>query len=203
MLRRALTGFSHINRFWHQAEQQTVAKLGPGDYYVTRDDEMLSTVLGSCISVCIYDIENEVGGMNHFMLPVSKNKKLNLLEDTFRFGDQAMEVLINSVCKHGGVKQNLMFKAFGGGQMLQNMSPIGDSNIRFLHQFMRLEQFELASSDLGGPFPRLVRFYPRTGRVIVKKLQQLASKQIAQEEINYFERVEQLRTSSDQSELFE
>ncbi len=203
MLHKALAGFSHINRFWHQAEQNTVAKLGPGDYYVTRENEVLSTVLGSCISVCIYDVENKVGGMNHFMLPISKNKRLNLLEDTFRFGDQAMEVLINSVCKHGGVKQNLVFKAFGGGQMLQNMSAIGDSNIRFLLQFMDLESFQLASSDLGGPCPRLVKFYPMSGRVIVKKLQQLANKQIAQEEISYFERVEKLRISSDESELFE
>ena len=64
-----LPGFTHISRYWDASHQLTRAAIRPGEYYVTRNEEIISTVLGSCVSACIRDVRTGVGGMNHFMLP--------------------------------------------------------------------------------------------------------------------------------------
>jgi len=197
----ALAGFVGTPRYWSPTDNKTIAKIGPGEYYVTRSDEILGSVLGSCIAVCIYDIKNGVGGMNHFMLPMSKDK--NVWSDTYRFGDRAMEVLIDAICINGGDRQNLQYKAFGGGQMLKNMTPIGDSNIKFLHQFMEQKHISIVSADLGGANPRLLKFYPKTGRAFVKKLQEISTHQVIDEEIAYFNRIEQGKGPPEPRRLFE
>lgn len=70
-----ITGFEAINRYWDQENQIIAAKLMPGDYYVTNQDEMLTTVLGSCVAACIRDVVTGVGGMNHFMLPETSESR--------------------------------------------------------------------------------------------------------------------------------
>lgn len=201
MIEPALAGFVGTPRYWSPTDNKTIAKIGPGEYYVTRSDEILGSVLGSCIAVCIYDIKNGVGGMNHFMLPMSKDK--NVWSDTYRFGDRAMEVLIDAICINGGDRQHLQYKAFGGGQMLKNMTPIGDSNIKFLHQFMEQKDISIVSADLGGANPRLLKFYPKTGRAFVKKLQEISTHQVIDEEIAYFNRIEQGKAPPEPRRLFE
>lgn len=71
-LPRVLPGFEHINRYWDSVHQAAAAKLLPGEYYVTVEDEIIVTVLGSCVSACIRDPIRGIGGMNHFMLPISQ-----------------------------------------------------------------------------------------------------------------------------------
>lgn len=203
MIEKALAGFVGTPRYWSPTDNKTMAKIGPGEYYVTRADEILGSVLGSCIAVCVYDIKNGVGGMNHFMLPKSKDSDQHLWRDTYRFGDQAMEVLIKAICLNGGERQHLQYKAFGGGQMLKNMSPIGDSNIKFLHQFMEQKQISVVNADLGGANPRLLKFFPKTGRAFVKKLQEISTHQVIDEEMAYFQRLKQGKCPDKPSRLFE
>ena len=64
-----LSGFDHVKRAWNLKLESWVARILPGEYYVTRSSEGISTTLGSCISACIRDRVQGIGGMNHFMLP--------------------------------------------------------------------------------------------------------------------------------------
>lgn len=180
-------GFDHVNRYWDRQHSVFAAKILPGEYYVTKEDEMITTVLGSCISVCVYDPVLCIGGMNHFMLPSSKNNAngMDLLSDSFRYGDVAMERLVNDIMHNGGDKSRLVFKAFGGGQIIRHMTAIGQRNITFLHKFMTMEGYKLKASDLGGPHPRKVIFYPQNGTVKLKRLQHMHNDTILARENKY------------------
>ncbi len=178
-------GFDHINRYWDRQHARFAAKILPGEYYVTKEQEIITTVLGSCISVCIYDPVLRIGGMNHFMLPSSNNNNMDLLSESFRYGDVAMERLVNDILRNGGDKDRLVFKAFGGGQIIRHMTAIGQRNISFLHKFMTMEGFKLKASDLGGPHPRKVLFFPQDGTVKLKRLQHMHNNTIVARENKY------------------
>ena len=118
-----LPGFDHVNRFFDKNTGMPTAKILPGEYYVTRNDEVIGTVLGSCISACIRDTVCGVGGMNHFMLPThnSAGKMAgigNKISDAARYGNFAMEHLINDILKLGGNRNNLEVKLFGGASVI-------------------------------------------------------------------------------------
>ncbi len=186
LVRPCISGFEHINRYQDKHSNLIAAKLLPGEYYVTRSDEMITTVLGSCVSVCIYDPLTKVGGMNHFMLPQNnKNQDMGVLSESFRYGDVAMERLINDLLKIGAAKERMLFKAFGGGQIIRHMTAIGDQNVKFLQRFMQMEGYKLSASDFGGPWPRKINFFPQTGKVMLRKLQELHNDTIINRESRY------------------
>ena len=131
-----------------------------GEYRVsTSPSVMFTTVLGSCISACLYDSESGVGGMNHFLLPSTS------VEDAknARYGVHAMELLINGVLKKGAIRSQLRAKVFGGAKMSVNLSDIGLSNADFIQRFLRDEGISCVSSSVGGTSARRVRFHPVTG----------------------------------------
>jgi len=150
-------------------------KILPGEYYVTtRTDEMLVTVLGSCVAACIRNPHNGAGGMNHFMLPVDSSEAdaWNITNPTMRYGNHAMEVLINEILKTGCSRDDLEIKLFGGANVLpkgQNRSldytTVGDRNCEFVRRYLQNEGLKVAASDLGGDLPRRIHFYPETGKV--------------------------------------
>ena len=181
-----LPGFEHIGRFWDNAHALWAARLLPGEFYVTRNDEMITTVLGSCISACVRDPSTGVGGMNHFMLPVatSGDSAWNKLGLETRFGVAAMEQTINEVLKLGARREDLEFKLFGGGKIIEAMdtNDVGNRNIEFVRLFMIREGFKAAASDLGGPWPRKVNFFPKTGRVMIKRLRGMETRLVAERE---------------------
>lgn len=178
-----LPGFEHIHRYVDRSNKFIAAKILPGEYYVTKEKEVITTVLGSCISVCVFDPKLCIGGMNHFMLPSGSN--LDLLSESFRYGDVAMERLVNDILRNGGDKDRLIFKAFGGGQIIKNMTSIGQRNITFLHKFMTMEGYRLSASDLGGPYPRKIMFFPLEGKVKVKRLEHMHNDTIVARENRY------------------
>lgn len=200
----ALPGFEHINRYWDMRHEKCAAKILPGEFYVTRHDEIIVTVLGSCVSACIRDPVAGIGGMNHFMLPVTAqlaaeaNGSLGL---STRYGNYAMEHLINEILKNGGSRHNLEVKIFGGGKILAQMTDIGDKNVKFVLAFIRTEGLKLLSEDLGDIYPRKVHYYPRTGKVKVKKLRSLHNDTISAREKAYMKQIEIEQTQSD-IELF-
>ncbi|NVK24907.1 MAG: chemoreceptor glutamine deamidase CheD [Gammaproteobacteria bacterium] len=193
----AFPEFSHIKRYVDKQRNIIVAKILPGEFYVTKQDEAISTVLGSCISACIWDEKMGIGGMNHFMLPI-KGDSFGV-EDwqhdnsyTCRYGLWAMEYLINEILKYGGYRQNLKVKLFGGGKVLANMtSDVGDKNIVFAQEYIENEGLEIVSSDVGGTWPRKVLFYPTTGRALVKKLHTTHNDTIQRRESQYLDKLEQ------------
>lgn len=175
--------FLHIKKYYDRVNNCQTAKILPGEYYVTDKEEMITTVLGSCVSACIYDLNNGLGGMNHFMLP--GNDAANDADGSTRYGLFAMESLVNEILKRGSFKRDLRAKLFGGGQIIENMSDVGQKNIRFAKKFLVSEGISLESHDLGLIFPRKVNFFPLSGRVMVKRLQSLHNNTIEQREKQY------------------
>jgi len=186
----ALPGFGHINRFWEPQAECFAAKILPGQYYVSSNEEMIVTVLGSCVSACIRDRIFGIGGMNHFMLPNEGTGQVmqarNLANDeSARYGVFAMELLINEILKNGGQRQNLEVKITGGGRMLANMSDIGRRNIDFVRKFLATEELEVVAEDLGDIYPRKVCYFPVTGKLRVKRLRTMHNDTITLREEAY------------------
>lgn len=202
---RCLPGFEHINRYWDKVHDIDAAKILPGEFYVTREDELVSTVLGSCVSACIRDTQLGVGGMNHFMLPADKAAVDNSVDsDSARYGNHAMEMLINSILKAGGLKKNLEMKIFGGGRVLAGMTSIdvGQMNIEFIRHYAEIEKLTVVTEDLGDIYPRKVLYFPQTGRVLMKKLRKVHNDTLAKREKVYQEQLSHETVAADDIELF-
>lgn len=202
----SVAGFNNIKRYWDDANNIIAAKLLPGEYYVTLEDEMITTVLGSCISACIRDKVLGIGGMNHFMLPETTKERLNegresVVGNSTRYGNYAMEHLINTILANGGKRKNLEVKVFGGGKILPTMGDVGLKNISFVLEYIDTEGLALLSQDLGDIYPRKVNFYPKTGRVRMKKIQDIHTDSIAQRETQYRRTIKDMPVESE-IELF-
>lgn len=187
----SIAGFEHVNRYWDREHEVVAAKILPGEYYVTHENELITTVLGSCISACIRDKESGIGGMNHFMLPETSPDKLkrgseSVVGNATRYGNYAMEHLINSILSNGGKRKNLEVKVFGGGKIIPTLTDVGTKNIDFVLDYIDQEGLKLLSQDLGDIYPRKVIYFPSTGKVGMKKIQDLHNDTIAQRERQYF-----------------
>ncbi|MGH8785832.1 MAG: chemoreceptor glutamine deamidase CheD [Cupriavidus necator] len=147
-------------------------KLLPNEYYVTREDVVLTTVLGSCVAACIRDESAGVGGMNHFMLPDDDGSADRMLSASMRYGSYALEVLINELLKMGARRERLEAKVFGGGAVLANMTTlnIGDRNADFVLRYLKTEEIRVAAQDLRGPHARRVSYFPVGGLALVRRL---------------------------------
>ena len=192
---RILPGFENINRFWCRQTNKEMVKILPGEFYVTTSDEVIATVLGSCISVCIRDVKLGIGGMNHFMLPENNKKqddtwKYNEVDKAARYGSDAMEQLVNEILKNGGSKKRFEVKITGGGRIMAKMNDIGSKNIAFIKQYLNTEGYTISSEDVGEVFPRKVRYFPRTGKLQVKKLRSLHNDTIITRETDYKKNIE-------------
>ncbi len=185
-----LPGFGHITRIWDSKENLYASKILPGEYYVTCEDEIITTVLGSCVSACVRDPATGVGGMNHFMLPGDKTKRLDQWagQDSLatRYGIAAMETLVNDLLKQGALKERLELKLFGGGKVLaMDINDVGNRNIQFVREFIKTEGLVAVAEDLGGTHPRKVNYFPKTGKVMVRRLRALQNRAIADREKKY------------------
>ena len=182
-----LPGFEQIQRFWEPDTQRWTVKILPGEYYVTRSDEAITTVLGSCVSACIRDPVMRVGGMNHFMLPEDKREGTVPVGLGTRYGSNAMESLINDVLKLGGLRERLEIKIFGGGRVLAHMTDIGARNIDFVRDYLSTEGLHTNAQDVGGEQPRKVIYYPTEGRVRVRKLRPIENRGVSDREKTYLD----------------
>lgn len=174
------------NFYFDQRLSAEAVKLLPGEYFVTTRDMVLSTVLGSCVSACIYDSQNGVGGMNHFMLPRGEDSQ-GLQVECARFGDYAMDILIRELLKSGAGKGNLVAKVFGGGNVQRAMvsSAIGSQNANFVKKYLAERGIPILAADLEGDHPRKLHFFPGSGRVLQKKLYVSRNDTIIEREQNY------------------
>ncbi|HWZ48410.1 MAG TPA: chemoreceptor glutamine deamidase CheD [Herbaspirillum sp.] len=168
------------------------AKILPGEYFFTHKDMMIVTVLGSCVSACIRDRVSGIGGMNHFMLPDGGGENDSPVSASMRYGSYAMEVLINDVLKAGARRENLEAKVFGGGNVLRGFIAInvGERNAQFVRNFLKAENIRVVAEDLNDIFPRKVYFFPRTGKVLVKKLKQMNNNTVVNREQDYAVRLQ-------------
>jgi chemotaxis protein CheD len=180
-------------------------KLLPGEYYATNEDTLIVTTLGSCVSACIRDPLMGVGGMNHFMLPEAGGAKDGgLLGHSARYGTYAMEVLINHLMKLGGRRAHLEAKVFGGGNVLAGMTltNVGERNAVFVQEFLQSEGIRIVAKDLIDVYPRKVYYFPKTGKVMVRKLRNLHNHTILERETDYRSILKQSSSQGGEVELF-
>lgn len=147
--------------------QYDAVKVLPGEYFVANEDIMVMTVLGSCISACIWDGRVRAGGMNHFMLPDGDSA------DGFgRYGSYAMELLINQMLKLGARRESMQAKVFGGAQVMAGFTSmnVGERNTKFVLEYLATERIPVVSQDVLDIHPRKVCFFPVTGKALVKRL---------------------------------
>lgn len=163
---------------------RNAVKVLPGEFFVAGEDVVLSTVLGSCVSACLWDRAAGVGGMNHFMLPGSDSNSADPIGLAGRYGVFAMEQLINELIKRGGRKASFEAKLFGGGQVMKNFTTmnVGERNAKFVLEFLKTEGVRVASQDLLDVYPRRVAFFPATGRALCRKLAQADATLVAEEQ---------------------
>ncbi|MCU0924848.1 MAG: chemoreceptor glutamine deamidase CheD [Hydrogenophaga sp.] len=141
-------------------------KILPGEYYVTTEDMVIMTVLGSCIAACIWDPKVRVGGMNHFMLPDGGG------DTSGRYGSYAMELLINEMMKLGARREFMQAKVFGGGQVMHTFTTmnVGERNTQFVLDYLQTERIAVISKDVLDIHPRKVCYFPATGKAMCKRL---------------------------------
>ncbi|AVY93257.1 MULTISPECIES: chemoreceptor glutamine deamidase CheD [Microvirgula] len=171
--------------------QLEAAKVLPGEFIATNRDMLLVTVLGSCVSVCLRDPVAGVAGLNHFSLPdgVSDQDALTNLPE--RYGQHAMEVLIDEMVRLGGDRRRFEAKVFGGGSVLRGMlkSNIGERNVDFVRRFLAEESVPVLAEDLLDCYPRKVYYFTLSGRVLVKKIKDVHNRTIYERECAYRDRL--------------
>lgn len=162
-------------------------KLLPGQYFVTTQNKMLVTVLGSCVAACLFDPASGIGGMNHFMLP-SVNKTAEEFDKmqgmAAKYGVHAMELLINDLVKAGASKKRIKAKIFGGGKVVPSFvqNDVGRFNAEFVTQFLNTERIPILASDLCDTYARKIYFFPSDGNVLMKRIHELNNATIIERE---------------------
>lgn len=190
-------------RFHDSASGMWMVKVFPGEYYVTsKADETIVTILGSCVAACIRDPIAGIGGMNHFMLPQDKvGAWAGDLKST-RYGNFAMEKLLNELIKAGCVRERLEIKVFGGGNVTDTTNEVGTDNSDFVLRYLKAEGLRCAAQDLKGNYPRRIHYTPATGKVVRKFLGTVEKYSITREETEYASRLSERKTGGE-IELFE
>lgn len=137
-----------------------------GEYHVAwQAGTVISTLLGSCIGVCLHDAVARVGGMNHFLLGEPDSATPMMAGDVQRYGIHAMELLINAMMQRGVQRSRLRAHIYGGANMVAGLGSIGEDNARFARNFMTTEGIAIAHMDVGGVQARKIEFMPFEGRV--------------------------------------
>jgi chemotaxis protein CheD len=151
--------------FWDANFKNDAVKVLPGEFFVSDEDLLIVTTLGSCIAACLWDRERRIGGMNHFMLPAGDS-------DCGRYGSYAMELLINRLLKRGASRSSLEAKVFGGGAVIASMTSmnVGERNTQFVLDYLRTERIPVISKDVLDVCARKVCLLPVSGKALVKRL---------------------------------
>jgi chemotaxis protein CheD len=189
--RIASPGSGPLEQYFDRTFNCQATKLLPGQYHVASGNELLVTTLGSCVSACLFDEKLGVGGMNHFMLPSSERSRGKIDESSARLGIHAMELLINAMIQRGARRGALRAKLFGGGAVLAGMTTtnVGEQNAEFARTYLKTEGIPVLAEDLLDVYPRKVYFFPRTGRVLVRKLRGINNETIESRERAYAEQL--------------
>jgi len=151
-------------------ENLPVHFLYPAELFVSNTPYQINTILGSCVSVCIFDPILNIGGMNHFMLPYWNGQGLA----SPKYGNIAIEKLIDKIISMGSNKNNLKSKIFGGGEVIETQVVqfhIGLRNIEVARQILEEKKIPIISSSVGGKLGRKIEFITNSGEVRQKYIQ--------------------------------
>jgi chemotaxis protein CheD len=181
--------------------QQVYLKIG--EYYITQSPTVITTVLGSCVGVCLFDKKERIGALNHILLPGDPD--LNYFNDSARYGVNSMELLINGIMKLGGKKKNIIAKAFGGACVTEHFScdnGPGEQNVKFVTEFLKNEGIKMVGHDLGGYDIRKILLKTDTGDVFLKRLNSSLSSKISRIEKQRLKTIDQKIINSEPVTLF-
>lgn len=169
--------------------------IGPGEHYVTKRNLVIHTLLGSCVSACLYDPIKNIMGMNHFLLSNDRytQKLPSCITEAGRYGIHSMELLINKMLKLGAERENLKAKVFGGASMWDkakgdNFFCVGNVNSRFIQEFLHNEGIPIVTSDLEGDKGRVIYFSFGDFSVYVRKIQKTVGANVVMKERKFWER---------------
>lgn len=144
--------------------------LYPAELYVSKTPYQINTILGSCVAVCLFDPVTNIGGMNHYMLPYWNGQGLA----SPKYGNIAIEKLVDKMISLGCHKHNLKAKIFGGGEVIETQVVqfhIGLRNIELAKQFLEEKKIPIIASSVGGKLGRKIEFITSTGEVRQKYVQ--------------------------------
>lgn len=176
--------------------EKNIIVIHPGDIITAKNNSVISTLLGSCIAVCMRDERAGVSGMNHFLLPGTEQTD-NYLSAAGRYGISSMENLINRLLHEGASKGRLRAKIFGGGNVVKHFTAnIGKKNINFVKWFMKNEKIPIVGEDVGGEVARKIYFFTKDGTVLVENLVK-KTREVMREEESYFKRAKKHLDDSD------
>ncbi len=171
---------------------KSIKMIHPGEYYVSGENELIGTLLGSCVAVCLIDMKKSVSGMNHFMLP-GRITRVEIMTDLqAKYGITAINRLLTSMLEMGCIKENIVAKIFGGGRVLDSvlgLHSIPDDNIRLAKLMMEMEDIPIVENDVGGNYTRKLLLDVHSGKVFLKKsTRKNLFNSISRQEKEYIER---------------
>jgi chemotaxis protein CheD len=140
-----------------------------GCVFVPEEAYVVTTVLGSCVSVCLWDPQRKIGGMNHYMLPLWNGEGLA----SPKYGNIAISKIVEKMMELGSDKKNLQAKLFGGSGLFTGRNTsllVGERNILLARDMLKQESIPVVSADVGGVMSRKIVYDTCTGDVFVKKI---------------------------------
>jgi chemotaxis protein CheD len=144
--------------------------LHPGQLFVAAGPAAVTTILGSCVAVCVWDVVLGIGGINHYLLPTG----LKIASTGTRYGNVAIELLLQKLARTGTCVSNLRAKLFGGACVLDAMrgkdQHLGDKNVEIARRSLAGAGIPVVASDVGGSRGRKLIFHPHDGSALVKLL---------------------------------
>jgi chemotaxis protein CheD len=185
--------------------------IAPGEYYVAHEYVLIKTLLGSCVSACLYDPCNKIVGMNHFLLSSKRYSGEMPVYSTEagRYGIHSMELLINEMLKRGAKRGNIKAKAFGGGSIMKSLDSsnsnyfaVGEVNVRFIQEFLKNENIPLVAADLGGTAGRVIYFDSSNFTVYVRKMAEIDDSLVKREKQYWKKSIQKQEESETQIELW-
>lgn len=156
--------------------------LYPSKLYLCKNSTDVITVLGSCVSVCLYDNNKKFGGINHYMLPLWNGKGL----PSPKFGNIAIKKLIEKMLDQGSNKKDLVAKVFGGGEVIKGdhkLFQIGQRNIEIANQILNEYDIKIIKQSTGGKQGRKIMYRTGSGEVLMKLVQNNMYNSLTEEEI--------------------
>lgn len=144
--------------------------LFPGQIFTSIEPAMVSTILGSCVAVCLWDRDAGVGGVNHFLLPANPSRGAS----DARYGNTAMARLIEMMVERGASVRHMVAKIVGGASVLNVYSAtrrsIGEQNVIVAREFLERLEITVAGDQTGGRRGRKLLFHTGNGNAYVKEI---------------------------------
>ena len=143
--------------------------VGIGDFKITSAPDILRTILGSCVGICLYDPKLKIGGLSHIMLPNAPSNSVSI----FKYAESAIPAMIDNMQKEGADKKRMIAKIAGGAKMFNTkensiMGEIGNNNINKVKELLKESNIKVVAEDTGGDYGRTLDFYLESGTIKIK-----------------------------------